>query len=77
MHVYNTDWRSYDFKSAATSHIKAVRSFKISDAKVLALEGDKLLFKSSYNAGGCVHSILKKERSGRIYNQMSLGFKAR
>ena len=60
VHVYNTDWRSYDFKSAATSHIKAVRSFKISDAKVLALVGDKLLFKSSYNAGGCVHSILKK-----------------
>ena len=60
LHVYGEDWQSFDFKAATAALCKAQRSFKISEEKVISLDGNNILFKQSYNGVGCVHSLLKK-----------------
>ncbi|GFO01252.1 hypothetical protein PoB_002775700 [Plakobranchus ocellatus] len=50
VHLFQRDWLAYDFQTAAASHIKQQRSFKISEAKVLQLHSDQLGFKSTYNS---------------------------
>ena len=59
-HEYGKDWQSYDYKGEAARYTKRQRSFKISDAKVLQVSGDKLGFKSVYAGEFCQHSILKR-----------------
>lgn len=58
--VYGKDWHSYDYKSAAASYCKSQRSFKISDAKMLRVNSDKVGFKQVYGGDFCDHAILKR-----------------
>ena len=60
VHVYGTDWVCLDFKSAAASHCKSSRQFKISEARMLQVAGDKDGFKRIYEGEFCYHSVLKK-----------------
>ncbi|CAL9701146.1 unnamed protein product [Knipowitschia caucasica] len=60
VHVYGQHWECYDFKAAAAKHCTSSRSFKISEAKVLEISGDKVGFKPQYGGDFCYHSLLKR-----------------
>lgn len=62
VHVYGEHWQCYDFKAAAAKHCSSTRSFKISDAKVLEISGDKVGFKQMYSGDFCHHTLLKRGR---------------
>lgn len=59
VHQYEKDWQCYDFKKEAATFTKTQRSFKISDARVLQICGDKLGFKPVFSGDFCQHSVLK------------------
>ena len=67
VHVYGSDWACLDFKSAVTSHCRAVRHFKISEAKVLKVDGDKVGFKAAFEGDFCYHSVLKKGKTWETF----------
>ena len=60
VHVYGADWNCYDYKTAATKHCSSSRSFKISEAKVLEINREKLGFMASCHGDFCTHSVLKR-----------------
>lgn len=60
VHIYGQHWQCYNFKAAAAKHCVSSRSFKISDARVLEVSGDKVGFKQLYSGDFCYHSLLKR-----------------
>ena len=60
VHVYGEHWHCYDFKTAAGKHCASARSFKISDAKVLEINSDRVGFEPQYSGEFCYHSLLKR-----------------
>ena len=68
VHVYGLDWICYDFKSAAALHIKSQRQFKISEAKVLEINGNKLGIQTTYAGEYSCHSLLKRGMSWNTFN---------
>ena len=57
---YGRDWKAFDYKKATLELVKGQRSFKISEARQLEINGDKLGFKPVYNGTFCRHSVLKR-----------------
>lgn len=51
--------KTYDFKTATQAFVKALKSFKLSYARMLEFKNDKLRFKTAYNSEYCYHSVLK------------------
>ena len=68
VHVYGENWQCYDFKAAAASQCCSTRSFKISQARVLEINSDKLGFKPVYASDFCIHSILKRGKTWHSFN---------
>ncbi|KAK0154977.1 hypothetical protein N1851_002695 [Merluccius polli] len=60
VHVYGTDWKGLDFKSATKACVKAQKSFKISEARMLDLSTNKVGVKTSYNGEYSFYSVLKR-----------------
>lgn len=60
VHRYGKDWQCYDFKEAAVRFTTTQRSFKISEARVLQISGDKLGIKPVFAGEFCQHSVLKR-----------------
>ena len=58
VHVYGEQWRAADYRAATTKHTKTQRSFRISDARVIELDGDKVGMKDTYN-GATVSQCLE------------------
>ena len=56
----------YDYKTQAATFTKTQRSFKISDARVLQVAGDKLGFKAVYGGDFC-HYICYSEEGKKWY----------
>ena len=73
VHQYGKHWKCMDYKSKTTANIKSKRSFKISDAKILEISGDKLSFKSTYCGSSCEHSILKRGKKWANFKPKELG----
>ena len=71
VHEYGKDWVCYDYKTEAANFTKTQRSFKISDARVLQVAGDKLGFKAAYGGDFCHHAIRKRGKSGLNSNLLS------
>ena len=67
MNVYGSDWAGLDFNSGLTSHCRAVRRFKISEVKVLKVDGDKVGFKAGFEGDFCYHSVLKKGKTWETF----------
>ena len=57
--VYQEDWKAFDFKGDVKKLVKAYRSFKISEAKVIQLKDGKLGMKESYKKMLTKHTIFK------------------
>ncbi|XP_034047172.1 uncharacterized protein LOC117528648 [Thalassophryne amazonica] len=62
VYIYGTDWKAFDYRSATKECVKAQRSFKISDARMLDLSTNKVGFKTVYNGEYCFHSVLKRSK---------------
>ncbi|KAK5853343.1 hypothetical protein PBY51_007136 [Eleginops maclovinus] len=60
VYVYGTDWKAFDYKSATKECVKAQRSFKISEARMLDLSTNKVGMKVAYNGEYCFHSAPKR-----------------
>lgn len=60
VYQYGKDWQCYDFKEAAARFTTTQRSFKISEARVLQISGDKLGLKPAFAGEFCQHSVLKR-----------------
>ncbi len=60
VHVYGTDWEAFDYRSATKECVKAQKSFKISEARMLDLSTNKVGLKTAYNGEFCFHSALKR-----------------
>ncbi|XP_056098814.1 uncharacterized protein LOC130077555 [Rhinichthys klamathensis goyatoka] len=60
VYIYGTDWKAFDYKSATKECVKAQRSFKISEARMLDLSTNKVGIKVAYNGEYCFHSVLKR-----------------
>ena len=58
--VYGEDWCSYDFKGEVRRHVKQARSFKLSEARVLSIDGDQLGLRPTYNGEFSHYPVLKK-----------------
>ena len=58
VHVYGLDWICYDFKSAASLHTKSRRQFKISAAKVIEINDNKLCIRVTYAGVYSYHSTI-------------------
>lgn len=63
VYVYGVDWECFNYKKESKTFIKTTRSFKISEAKTLLVDGDKLGFASTYNGELCYHVLLKRGKS--------------
>ena len=64
VHEYGKDWQCYDFKGESAAFVKSQRSFKISEARVLQVHGDKLGFKSVFLGNSANTPYGKEEKSG-------------
>ncbi|KAK0140925.1 Bifunctional epoxide hydrolase 2 [Merluccius polli] len=60
VHVYGTDWKGLDFKSATKACVKSQKSFKISEARMLDLSTNKVGVKTCYNGEYSFYSVLKR-----------------
>ena len=60
VHIYGTDWKAFDYRSATKVCVKSQRSFKISEARMLDLSTNKVGLKMAYNGEHCFHSVLKR-----------------
>ncbi|XP_060788694.1 uncharacterized protein LOC132893517 [Neoarius graeffei] len=60
IHQYGRDWQCYDFKKEAAAFTTQQRSFKISDARVIQICGERLDVKSSFAGDFTQHSVLKR-----------------
>lgn len=60
VHVYGTDWEAYDYRAVTKHCVKAQKSFKISEARMLDLSTNKMGVKTTYNGEYCFHSVLKR-----------------
>lgn len=60
VHQYGRDWQCYDFKKEATAFTTQQRSFRISDARVIQICGDRLDCKPSFAGDFTRHSVLRK-----------------
>ena len=63
VHVYGTNWQCRDYKAAARLHCKFTRSFKISDGRVLKIDGKTLGHKRFFSQEFTHHNILKRGKS--------------
>ena len=63
VYIYGEDWEAYDYKSASNKCLKAQRTFKISEARMLDLSTNKVGFKPVFNAEYCFHSVLKRGKT--------------
>ena len=61
--VYDRDWQAYDYKAATPAITKTTRTFKISEAKVINIDGDGIKMKTAYNGEFCTHGVLKRGRN--------------
>ena len=59
VYVYGQDWQPF-YKSATQAFVKQQRSFKLSEARMLAMKNDQVGFKSVHNGEYCYHSVLKR-----------------
>lgn len=60
VHLYGTDWKGFDFKSATKACVKSQKSFKISEARMLDLSTNKVGVKTSYNGEYSFYRVLKR-----------------
>ena len=60
VYEYGTDWQCFDYKASAAEFCKSKRTFRISDAKVLRIDSDKLGFKQVYGGDFTEHPVLKR-----------------
>ena len=72
MYAYRDDFQPFDYKSEAIAYVRQQRSFKISNAKALEINGDKLGFKPQYGGDFCEHTLLKKGKSWATFNPKPL-----
>ena len=49
VYVYGRDWQAFDFKATAQAFLKSQKTFKISEARMLMINGDQLGFKTVYS----------------------------
>ena len=64
LYVYGVvNWHASDFKTKTQSHVKSQQSFKISDALVISLEGNKVNFKTTDSGIYCKHTLLKRGKN--------------
>lgn len=60
VYQYGKNWQCYDFKEAAARFTTTQRSFKISEARVLQISGDKMGLKPAFAGEFCQDSVLKR-----------------
>ena len=60
VYEYGTDWQCLDYKASAAEFCKPKRTFRISDAKVLHIDSDKLGFKQVYGGEFTEHPVFKR-----------------
>ncbi|CAL9702359.1 unnamed protein product [Knipowitschia caucasica] len=63
VHIYGQHWQAYDFKEETRAFVKAQKSFKLSEARMLELKNGKVGFKAVYNGDYCIHSVLKRGKT--------------
>lgn len=68
VYEYGKDWQCYDYKGESARFTKSQRSFKISEARVLQISGDKLGFKSTFAGEFCKHTVLKRGKRWSQFN---------
>ena len=60
MYVYRKDWESFDHKSAAKALMQSTRSYKISEARVLEIDGKGLGVRTTFSGPTYQHTLLKR-----------------
>ena len=68
VHIYGDSWECLDFKAEAAKHCCSSRSFKISKAKVLEINGDQLGMKEGYNGEFSHFNVLKRGKNWNTFN---------
>lgn len=72
VYVYGKEWQSFDHKAATKSMMRSTRSFKISDARVLELDGKGLGMKDTFHGPTYQHTVLKKGKKWSQYRAAPL-----
>lgn len=71
--VYGKDWRAYDHKKESAKLVKDNRGdFKISEARVLEIRGDRITSKASFAGDGTEYAVLKRGKSWLDYDPQLL-----
>ncbi|XP_048020943.1 uncharacterized protein LOC125266040 [Megalobrama amblycephala] len=60
VYVYGKDWESFDHKAAAKALIQSTRSYKISEARVLEIDGKGLGVRTTFSGPTYQHTLLKR-----------------
>lgn len=60
VYVYGKDWESFDHKAAAKALIQSTRSYKISEAWVLEIDGKGLGVRTTFSGPTYQHTLLKR-----------------
>lgn len=74
--VYGTDWSARDYKAEVKKFTKVSRTFKISEARVIELDGNTLSLKSSYTGHLSQHTVLKRGKSWSNFAPCALPMKS-
>ena len=72
VYIYGQHWQAYDFKAEAQAFVKAKRSFKLSEARMLEVKNDKVGFKAVYNGEYCYHAVLKRGKKWASFQPSQL-----
>ena len=71
--VYGQNWSAHDFKSEVKKYVMSKKTFKISEAKKLLINSDKLeVVAFSYHSEPKSHSILKKRKKWETFRPQRL-----
>lgn len=70
--AYPTNWQALDFKKAAAAVLRSTRSFKISQARMLEVNGNELGLKTAFNGDFCQHAILKRGKNWAQFKPANL-----
>ena len=72
VHLYGEDWRASDYRAATARHTKVQRSFRISDARIIDIDGDAVGMKDTYNGATVSHSVLKRGKNWSTFAPAAL-----
>lgn len=72
VYVYGKDWESCDHKAATKALMQSTRSYKISDARVLEIDGKGLGMRTTFHGPTYQHTLLKRGKNWGMYKAAPL-----